>query len=96
MQTRFSTDEKVYKAFLEILNMYRKGMKTINNVYEEVAILFRHHADLLTEFTYFLPDSSGQAQQVRAASKQARHPAPPMQGRVAATATVSCLPCFAT
>lgn len=40
-QTRFSTDEKVYKAFLEILNMYRKGLKTINNVYEEVAILFR-------------------------------------------------------
>jgi len=26
----------VYKAFLEILNMYRKGQKTISNVYEEV------------------------------------------------------------
>ncbi len=35
-QTRFATDERVYKAFLEILNMYRKGQKTISNVYEEV------------------------------------------------------------
>ena len=35
-QTRFSNDERVYKAFLEILNMYRKGQKTITNVYEEV------------------------------------------------------------
>lgn len=36
MQNRFSDDERVYKAFLEILNMYRKGQKTITNVYEEV------------------------------------------------------------
>ena len=27
----------MYKAFLEILNMYRKGQKTINNVYELVS-----------------------------------------------------------
>ena len=33
---RFAHDERVYKAFLEILNMYRKGQKTINQVYEEV------------------------------------------------------------
>jgi paired amphipathic helix protein Sin3a len=48
----------VYKAFLEILNMYRKGQKTISNVYEEVALLFRNHDDLLREFTYFLPDNT--------------------------------------
>lgn len=53
MQTRFSTDERVYKAFLEILNMYRKGQKTITNVYEEVALLqralkFREKSSLLT------------------------------------------------
>lgn len=35
-QVRFSQDERVYKAFLEILNMYRKGQKTIVQVYEEV------------------------------------------------------------
>ena len=43
IKTRFSNDERVYKAFLEILNMYRKGQKTISNVYEEVAVLFRSH-----------------------------------------------------
>ncbi len=36
-QMRFQNDERVYKAFLEILNMYRKGQKTISNVYEEVS-----------------------------------------------------------
>ena len=36
-QTRFANDERVYKAFLEILNMYRKSQKTITNVYEEVS-----------------------------------------------------------
>uniref|UniRef100_A0A7S3QMC6 Histone deacetylase interacting domain-containing protein n=1 Tax=Dunaliella tertiolecta TaxID=3047 RepID=A0A7S3QMC6_DUNTE len=59
IKTRFSNDERVYKAFLEILNMYRKGQKTISNVYEEVAILFSSHQDLLDEFTYFLPDNNG-------------------------------------
>lgn len=28
-------------------------------VYDEVAVLFRLHKDLLHEFTYFLPDNSG-------------------------------------
>lgn len=32
IKTRFSDDERVYKAFLEILNMYRKGQKTITEV----------------------------------------------------------------
>ena len=36
-QTRFAHDERVYKAFLEILNMYRKGQKTIMQVYDEVS-----------------------------------------------------------
>lgn len=40
-QVRFSQDERVYKAFLEILNMYRKGQKTIVQVYEEVGGLVR-------------------------------------------------------
>jgi paired amphipathic helix protein Sin3a len=55
----------VYKAFLEILNMYRKEEKSIQEVYDEVAQLFRHHQDLLDEFTHFLPDSAPPA--VRAA-----------------------------
>eukprot|EP00250_Pteridium_aquilinum_P014819 c22220_g5_i1 orf=585-4820(-) len=59
IKTRFQHDEHIYKAFLEILYMYRKGNKSINEVYEEVATLFREHQDLLEEFTYFLPDTSG-------------------------------------
>eukprot|EP00249_Psilotum_nudum_P034503 c53627_g1_i1 orf=202-774(+) len=56
IKTRFQYDEQVYKAFLEILNMYRKGNKSIHEVYQEVAGLFQDHQDLLEEFTYFLPD----------------------------------------
>jgi paired amphipathic helix protein Sin3a len=57
IKKRFAHDERVYKAFLEILNMYRKGKKGIYRVYEEVSVLFGDHPDLLKEFTYFLPDS---------------------------------------
>ena len=57
IKERFQEDERVYKAFLEILNMYRKGLKTISQVYEEVALLFKSHDDLLREFTFFLPES---------------------------------------
>ena len=47
LQTRFASDERVYKAFLEILNMYRKGQKTIGNVYEEVPLLHMTNAGAL-------------------------------------------------
>ncbi|KAJ7555921.1 hypothetical protein O6H91_05G061000 [Diphasiastrum complanatum] len=59
IKTRFEHDEQVYKAFLEILTTCRKGNKSICAVHREVASLFRHHPDLLEEFTYFLPDSTG-------------------------------------
>ena len=58
IKSRFANDERVYKHFLEILNMYRKNLKTISQVYDEVAQLFKSHNDLLEEFTYFLPDST--------------------------------------
>lgn len=41
IKTRFANDDRVYKAFLEILNMYRKNLKSISQVYEEVAQLFK-------------------------------------------------------
>lgn len=59
IKLRFHGDERVYKSFLDILNMYRKENKTISEVYQEVAALFREHSDLLEEFTHFLPDTSG-------------------------------------
>ncbi|XP_024363995.1 paired amphipathic helix protein Sin3-like 4 isoform X2 [Physcomitrium patens] len=59
IKARFAANESVYKQFLEILNYYRKGNKSINEVYQEVARLFANHPDLLEEFTYFLPGTSG-------------------------------------
>ncbi|KAK4402875.1 Paired amphipathic helix protein Sin3-like 2 [Sesamum angolense] len=35
--------------------------KSITEVYQEVSVLFQEHADLLVEFTHFLPDTSGAA-----------------------------------
>ncbi|KAL1218966.1 Paired amphipathic helix protein Sin3-like 3 [Cardamine amara subsp. amara] len=61
IKTRFQGDDRVYKSFLDILNMYRKDSKSITEVYQEVAILFRDHTDLLGEFTHFLPDTSATA-----------------------------------
>ncbi|KAG8366233.1 hypothetical protein BUALT_Bualt17G0055200 [Buddleja alternifolia] len=61
IKTRFQGDDHVYKAFLDILNMYRKDTKSIKEVYQEVSVLFQDHADLLVEFTHFLPDTSGTA-----------------------------------
>ncbi|PPR88925.1 hypothetical protein GOBAR_AA31762 [Gossypium barbadense] len=61
IKTRFQGDDHVYKSFLDILNMYRKENKSITEVYQEVAALFRDHPDLLLEFTHFLPDTSATA-----------------------------------
>ncbi|CAA6665487.1 unnamed protein product [Spirodela intermedia] len=58
IKTRFQNDEHVYKSFLDILNMYRKENKGIGEVYQEVAVLFHSHQDLLDEFTHFLPDQT--------------------------------------
>ncbi|VVA94715.1 unnamed protein product [Arabis nemorensis] len=61
IKARFQGDDRVYKSFLDILNMYRKDSKSITEVYQEVAILFREHTDLIVEFTHFLPDTSATA-----------------------------------
>ncbi|KAA8529502.1 hypothetical protein F0562_033699 [Nyssa sinensis] len=61
IKTRFQGDDHVYKSFLDILNMYRKENKSITEVYQEVAALFRDHSDLLVEFRHFLPDTSAAA-----------------------------------
>uniref|UniRef100_A0A0D9UVW5 Histone deacetylase interacting domain-containing protein n=1 Tax=Leersia perrieri TaxID=77586 RepID=A0A0D9UVW5_9ORYZ len=58
IKNRFQHDEHVYKSFLDILNMYRKDNKSIQDVYHEVAVLFAEHKDLLQEFQHFLPDTS--------------------------------------
>eukprot|EP00899_Mesostigma_viride_P008288 jgi/Mesvir1/17460/Mv08734-RA.1 len=76
IKSRFSKDEGVYKAFLEILNLYRKGQKTISQVYEEVAVLFQDHSDLLKEFCYFLPESTAPDNQEGGGAGGPRPPPP--------------------
>ncbi|KAF8407976.1 hypothetical protein HHK36_007116 [Tetracentron sinense] len=61
IKTRFQNDDRVYKSFLEILNLYRKENRSITEVYQEVAVLFHEHRDLLDEFIHFLPDTSATA-----------------------------------
>ncbi|KEH19930.1 paired amphipathic helix protein Sin3-like 3 isoform X2 [Medicago truncatula] len=61
IKNRFQGNDRVYKTFLDILNMYRKELKPITAVYQEVSALFQDHGDLLEEFTHFLPDTSGAA-----------------------------------
>lgn len=39
LQDRFENDEYVYKKFIDILNMYRRGNMQIQDVYEEVFFL---------------------------------------------------------
>jgi len=58
IKTRFDKQPETYKAFLEILHTYQKEHKTIKEVYEQVSHLFKSHADLLSEFSQFLPDGS--------------------------------------
>ncbi|KAF1877589.1 hypothetical protein Lal_00040305 [Lupinus albus] len=60
IKQRFQNDdEEVYKSFLKVLNMYRKGRKDMNDVYSEVAVLFKDHVDLFDEFSRYLPDTFG-------------------------------------
>ncbi|KAL8532585.1 hypothetical protein ACS0TY_008973 [Phlomoides rotata] len=58
LKARFQGDDHVYNTFLDILNIYKKDSMSIKEVYHEVSILFQDHADLLVEFTHFLPDAS--------------------------------------
>lgn len=60
IKARFTQDAEVYKQFLEILQTYSQEQRSITEVYEHVAILFKDHPDLLTEFTHFLPDHGNQ------------------------------------
>eukprot|EP01018_Ginkgo_biloba_P004031 Gb_11760 [translate_table: standard] len=80
IKARFQNDEPVYKAFLEILNMYRRGNKSIGDVYQEVSSLFRGHWDLLEQFKLFLPDSTDSAH-VNHIPPAVRPPSGPIVGR---------------
>ncbi|KAH7852676.1 hypothetical protein Vadar_027777 [Vaccinium darrowii] len=57
IEKRFQNNDHVYKSFLDILNMYRKKHRGVNEVYDKVVALFIDHPDLLEEFKRFLPDT---------------------------------------
>ncbi|KAI7871546.1 hypothetical protein BDF14DRAFT_1873462 [Spinellus fusiger] len=59
IKNRFANDPETYKQFLEILQMYQKEQKPIQEVYAQVQLLFDGANDLLDEFKQFLPDASG-------------------------------------
>ncbi|EPS65236.1 hypothetical protein M569_09549, partial [Genlisea aurea] len=61
IKTRFQGEDHVYRAFIDILQTYKKDVKSIKDVYREVSNLFDGHCDLLVEFTHFLPSVSGAA-----------------------------------
>uniref|UniRef100_A0A3Q7JAP9 Uncharacterized protein n=1 Tax=Solanum lycopersicum TaxID=4081 RepID=A0A3Q7JAP9_SOLLC len=52
----FGNDNE-YKLFIDIMMMYKKERKDLNEVYNDVAVLFKDHHDLLDEFSKFLKDS---------------------------------------
>lgn len=58
IKKRFAREPETYKAFLEVLHTYQREQKGIQDVLRRVAELFKDHADLLREFTYFLPDAA--------------------------------------
>jgi len=66
IKKRFAHEPDTYKSFLEILHTYQKEQRSIKDVLEQVSELFADHADLLKEFTYFLPDSVQEQAKVRA------------------------------
>lgn len=57
IKKRFHAHPEIYRKFLEILHTYQKEQRGIKEVLDEVSMLFADHADLLKEFTYFLPDA---------------------------------------
>ncbi|CAA7031848.1 unnamed protein product [Microthlaspi erraticum] len=56
IRTRFVDDDRVYRSFVHMLDTYKQQKKSIAEVCEEVAILFRDHHDLLVDFSHFLPE----------------------------------------
>ncbi|KAG9157964.1 hypothetical protein Leryth_000138, partial [Lithospermum erythrorhizon] len=58
LKERFGIDGHVYKSFVHILNMFRNKKKSVGEMYQDVAILFEEHPDLLEEFDRFMPDDA--------------------------------------
>ncbi|XP_028999641.1 paired amphipathic helix protein Sin3a-like [Betta splendens] len=84
IKNRFQGQPDVYKAFLEILHTYQKEQRnakeaggnytpalTEQEVYTQVARLFKNQEDLLSEFGQFLPDANSSVLLSKAAPDRA-------------------------
>lgn len=63
IKIRFIRQPEIYNSFIEILQTFQREQKPIQEVYQQIAILFKDAPDLLGDFQKFLPDvekSSGQ------------------------------------
>ncbi|KAI8374728.1 uncharacterized protein BYT42DRAFT_499846 [Radiomyces spectabilis] len=60
IKRHFSDRPDIYKQFLEILQTYQRDQNPIQEVYQQVRVLFNDADELLAEFKKFLPDVSGQ------------------------------------
>ncbi|XP_019088100.1 PREDICTED: paired amphipathic helix protein Sin3-like 4 [Camelina sativa] len=50
-------DVRIYKSFVNIMDMFMKEKKSTDEICHEVTILFRDHHDLRVEFYHFLPQN---------------------------------------
>ncbi|KAM3713718.1 hypothetical protein ACB098_01G279900 [Castanea mollissima] len=55
IKVHFQNDASVCRELLDILIDFRKGRMDINTVQNQISILFEGHADLIDEFTIYLP-----------------------------------------
>jgi paired amphipathic helix protein Sin3a len=63
IKTRFTNEPLVYKSFLKILyNFKNEKNHTVQEVYEQIVVLFNKHQDLIDEFSQFLSDVETPAQ----------------------------------
>jgi paired amphipathic helix protein Sin3a len=69
IKQRFSNQQDVYQRFLQILQRYKEEGFAIQQVKQQVAMLFKGHEDLLGEFSNFLPDPGAPSDKLPAAQK---------------------------
>lgn len=51
----FRKDRTKYKKFMKVCKLFLEDFRTVEEVYEEVQVLFKDHIELLKEFEYFVP-----------------------------------------
>ncbi|KAM9754570.1 SIN3 transcription regulator family member Aa isoform 1-T1 [Menidia menidia] len=86
IKNRFQGQPDIYKAFLEILHTYQKEQRnakeaggnytpalTEQEVYAQVARLFKNQEDLLSEFGQFLPDANSSVLLNKTTAEKADH-----------------------